>query len=168
MSKIAFFVPFQEMEQQVRKAWEISETQAMENDLYPGSQFEYTIKTYTHGSSQSYERNIDADVIVARGATALGLKQLYLHQDKHVVEIPVTAADLVSSIRRAIKRYGNLPIAITGTFNMTYGSRGVLRSNRYAARLYHSSEVDDLSYEAMVRRAQADGCRIIIGGVHTT
>lgn len=167
MSKIAFFIPYQEMAQTVHKAWEMSEAQALECDLYPGKKFEYTIITYTHKGSLSYVET-DADVLVARGATALGLKQLYLHQDKHVIEVPVTSSDLVGTIRRAINRYGNLPIAITGTFNMTYGSGGVLRSDMYSARLYHSDEVDDRSYEEMVRRAKDDGCKIIIGGVHTT
>ncbi|MGI6028592.1 MAG: sigma 54-interacting transcriptional regulator [Candidatus Heteroscillospira sp.] len=167
MSKIAFIVPFQEMEQQIRRAWEISENESLEANLYPDHQFEYTVQAATL-SAGSPPPDIDADVIVARGATALGLKRLYMHQDKHVVEIPVTAADLVSTIRRAIKRWGNLPIAVTGTFNMTYGSSGVNRANRYNVQVYHSDRVDDRSYEEMVLRAQADGCRIIIGGMHTT
>jgi len=167
MSKIAFIVPFPEMERTVHKAWDVCQTQALENHLYPDRKFEYSIITYTHRGGTP-QVDTDADVIVARGATALGLKQLYLHQNKHVVEIPVTATDLVSTIRRAVKRYGDLPIAITGTFNMTYGSSAVLRSKRYSARLYHSDEVDERSYEAMVRKASDDGCKIIIGGVHTT
>ena len=167
MSKIAFIIPYPEMAQTIHKAWEMSEAQALECNLYPGKSFEYSIITYTHKSSLSYVET-DADVLVARGATALGLKQLYLHQNKHVIEVPVTASDLVGTIRRAVNRYGNLPVAITGTFNMTYGSGGVLRSDMYSARLYHSDQVDDKSYEEMVDRAKADGCKIIIGGVHTT
>jgi len=166
MSKIAFIVPFREMGRTVQKAWEISQAQALENDLYPDRQFEYSVITYIHRGG-SPQVDSDADVIVARGATALGLKQLYLHQNKHVVEIPVTATDLVTTIKRAVRHYGNLPIAITGTFNMTYGSGAILHSSKYKARLYHSNEVDDSSYEAMVRKAMDDGCKIIIGGTHT-
>lgn len=168
MLKIAIVVPFKEMEKQVHTAWAMSESENQSSQLgiYDDEQFEYTVDVLTHtvGSEPKYK---DADVIVARGASALALKKYYADRDTHVVEIPVTPADLVTTIRRAASRYGNLPIGITGTYNMTYGSRGVIRSSRYDVRVYHSDKVSERSYEAMVDSAMRDGRKIIIGGVHS-
>ncbi|MGE4353296.1 MAG: sigma 54-interacting transcriptional regulator [Oscillospiraceae bacterium] len=167
MSKIAFFVPYHAMIQQIRDAWAISEQYTLETSLYTNHKFEYSIRD-NPDSNDKIEDCDGADVLVARGATAILLKQYFLNSDVHVVEIPLTSADLISTIRHALKRYGNLPIAVAGTYNMTYGAQGILKSNRYNIRVYQSREASYNSYEDTVRRAARDGCKIIIGGVHTT
>lgn len=168
MSRIIFVVPYLEMEQQIRAAWQISSQHAQDNNLYnKADDFEYDIVKYLHGSDDVFHYEGKADVIVGRGATALGLRQLLKNEDIHIIEVSLSSSDLIAVTRRAIKKYGNLPIAITGTYNMTYGARGIIRSNRYNIQVYQPLDVSNESYEVMVRRAKRDGCQIVIGGVHT-
>lgn len=108
----------------------------------------------------------NADIFVARGATALELKKLY--PDIPVVEIPVTTMDLVSSIITLQKEnINNQPIALVGFGNISYQAHA-------ASQLCHTSVVpfhfyykhaDTKDISLLLDEISSKGFRYIIGGV---
>lgn len=108
----------------------------------------------------------NADIFVARGATAIELKKLY--PDTPVVEIPVTTMDVVSSIITLKKEnINNEPIALVGFGNISYQARA-------ASQLCHTSVVpfhfyyknaDTEHISMLLDEISSKGFRCIIGGV---
>ena len=112
-----------------------------------------------------FNRHYDADVIVSRGGTAMGLKSgNYLTP---VVEIPITSKDLDSSIATAIGEYGMRRVGFVGTDNMVYNLRYITPRPNLSAKIYRIPSVDKEDLIDGVERAVADGAEIIIGGSNT-
>ncbi|OAA90730.1 sigma 54-interacting transcriptional regulator [Clostridium ljungdahlii] len=108
----------------------------------------------------------NADIFVARGATAMKLKKLY--PNIPVVEIPVTTMDLVSSIITLQKEnINNDPIALVGFGNISYQAHAaskLCKTHIVPFHFYYKNT--DAEYISMLLdKISSKGFRYIIGGV---
>jgi len=113
---IAFAINYPEMEPLIRDVFD-NQTQLLhESDV---SQ-EYQLQIIHASSTDSLLRyNIQADVLIARGANAYDLRRIGYHIP--VVELIISGIDLVLALDKAKKTYGIKPTAVLGSFNMIPG-----------------------------------------------
>ncbi|MBQ9008226.1 MAG: sigma 54-interacting transcriptional regulator [Clostridia bacterium] len=107
----------------------------------------------------------DADVIVSRGGTAASLKARNVL--KPVVEIPITAGDMVSSIRMALARHGNMPIGVVGTINTIRSVYFMKKDFPVPVKPYPTASVNIRDLVDGMERAVEDGCQLILAGHRT-
>jgi transcriptional regulator with PAS, ATPase and Fis domain len=159
MIQIAFVVPDSVLVDVVRRAWDLHDSLFGRNE-----ELQYTVD-YEIMPDKIMKDHGDADVIVCRGGTAAALKKKNLLRP--IVEIPITISDIVVSVRRAIKQYGESPIGAVGTINTIRS----LYLSRYkfpvSVKPYPTAsvEIDDLIVG--MERAVKDGCGIILAGHNT-
>ncbi len=156
MTHIAFVVPSPALVPVVHEAW------ALHDKIFGESQnFDYTVDCELSPDvilSQHY----NADVIVSRGGTAAGLKKKnYLTP---VVEIPVTVADLTYSIEQAISEHGPLPIGVVGTINTIRAVFYMEQRFPVPVKGYATNSVNIRDLIDGMKRAVADGCKLILAG----
>lgn len=104
---------------------------------------------------------LDADVFIARGLITEELKRL--HPWTTVVEVPI-GYEMVATIMEAVKRHGNLPVAVIGSFNMVYASHGIGDVLEIDLKQYIQESNEDYMIKRDLDRIEADGKRIIITG----
>ena len=110
-------------------------------------------------------RHYSADVIVSRGGTAASLKDRNCLMP--VVEIPITSADLVTSIRKAFERFGELPMGVVGTVNTVRGVHFMREKFSVPVKSYITASVGFRDLIDGMERAVADGCKVILAGHNT-
>ena len=110
-------------------------------------------------------RMTDADVVVSRGGTAASLKARNVL--KPVVEIPITGSDMITSIRMALAKYGNMPIGVVGTINTIRSIYFMKKEFPVPVKPYVTASVNIRDLVDGMERAVADGCQLILAGHRT-
>lgn len=120
--------------------------------------------------SQIYAEKVDpysynADIIVARGFTAVALKKL--HPDIPVVELPITAIDVISSIiTLQNENTNNEPIALVGFGDISHQAHiaSQLCHVPVASFKYDYINKNDNDISMMLDKISSKGFRYIVGG----
>ncbi|AGF58169.1 transcriptional regulator with PAS, ATPase and Fis domain [Clostridium saccharoperbutylacetonicum] len=108
----------------------------------------------------------NADIFVARGATAIQIKKLY--PNTPVVEIPVTTMDVVSSVISLQKENtNNSPIALVGFGNISYQSHFASQLCNTPVIPFHFSyhDISTNHISKLLDKIDSDGFKYIIGGI---
>ena len=163
MIQIAFVVPYPEMEPIIHETWQLHTEEYKKTKLEDQLDFSYFVDTGISPSNIA-SRKYNADVIVSRGGTALGLKEM--HYFTPIIEIPLTSRDIRQAINKAIESYGRLPIGIVGTRNMLSTVNMMDRSD-IDVKVFITESVDEHILIQGVNEAVKSGRQIIIGGINT-
>ena len=159
MTKIAFVVPDPSLVQVVHDAWTLHEK------IFGKSRdLAYTVDCEIQPEAV-LSRHYDADVIVSRGGTAAALKEHNLLTP--VVEIPITSSDITTSIQKAIRIHGQIPIGVVGTPNTVRGVYFLRRKFPMSVTPYPTTSVKIRDLIEGMERAVADGCKLILAGHRT-
>lgn len=108
----------------------------------------------------------NADIIVARGFTAITIKKLY--PDIAVVEIPITTMDVVSSAFTLQKdNINNEPIALIGFGDISFQAHTASQLLNFPIIPYdfYNDNVNDEYISMTLNKISSKGIRHIIGGV---
>lgn len=160
MLSIAFIPPYFGMSDFVKDVFQQHEAE-YENLHEESEQFE--LKIYEGIlADKVLETGLEADVVIARGTTAFGLRKKQF--ELPVVELPITMTDVFIQINEIKKNYGDIKIAVVGTENMTvqaveFGRLIGLNINKYEL---FSTQLPHI--ESAVKRAVTDNCKVILGG----
>jgi PAS domain S-box-containing protein len=116
MIKIAVIAPYEEFGELFKKTFQKHDEKVhKENE----EQSEYEIEViveYNHENIQKLK--LDSNVVIARGFSAYLLRNRESYVP--VVEIPVTANDIIRCLVESQKRYGSKPVVVIGTRNVIY------------------------------------------------
>lgn len=159
MTQIAFVVPDPSLVRVVHDAWSLYEK------LFGQRQdMQYTVDCEIQ-PEVVVSRHYDADVIVSRGGTAASLKDRNVLTP--VVEIPITISDMAYSIRRALAKYGEMPIGVVGTINTIRSVYFMKKDFPVSVKPYPTASVNIRDLIDGMEQAVADGCRLILAGHRT-
>jgi Transcriptional regulator containing PAS, AAA-type ATPase, and DNA-binding domains len=164
MAKILFVIPKDETKNLITKTIE-------EYTSYYISTFNEKEDIDIEMVTQIYGEKIDpyiynADIIVARGFTALTIKKLY--PDIPVVEIPISTMDVVSCVIKLQKgNINNEPIALVGFGDISYQTNTASQLCHVPIVPYnfYYKNIDDNYISLLLDEISSKGFRYIIGGV---
>lgn len=164
MAKILFVIPREETKSLVSKT-------ITEYKDYYISTFNEKEDSEIEIVAQIYGEHIDphmynADIIVARGFTALIIKKLY--PDIPVVEIPISAMDVISCVLKLQKKnINNEPIALIGFGDISYQARiaSQLCNVSVVPHNFYNKNITDEYISNLLDEISSKGFRHIIGGV---
>ena len=156
MPHIAFVVPNPTLIPVVHKAWKLYERIFGKNP-----ELRYTVDCEIMPDAVVL-RHYSADVIVSRGGTAASLKEF--NRTTPVVEIPITTSDMAFSIQAAIDRYGEMPIGVVGTMNTIRCVYFGRMDFPVRVKPYPTASVNIRDLIDGMKRATADGSRLILAG----
>lgn len=116
MIKITVIAPYEEFGELFKKTFlEHDEKVHKENE----DQSEYEIEVIVeYDQKRIREMRLDCNVVVARGFSAYLLRNLDCYVP--VVEIPVTANDIIRCLLESKERFGNKKVVVMGTKNIIY------------------------------------------------
>lgn len=106
---------------------------------------------------------LDYDAIIARGATAAAIRQLYC--DVPVIDLQVTGYDILRAVHRCRQEHGAGKAAIIGSGNMICGVQSILDVLGEDICCYTISEEEDA--ESCVLQARQNGIATVISGAMT-
>ncbi|KYZ76036.1 Fis family transcriptional regulator [Anaerosporomusa subterranea] len=106
---------------------------------------------------------LDCDAIIARGATAAAIRQIY--RDIPVIDLQVTGYDIIRAVYRCRQDHGAGKVAIIGSGNMIYGVQSILDVLGEDICCYTISKEDDAEF--CVLQARHSGVEAVIGGAMT-
>ena len=148
---VVFIIPYPELEEKVN---EIFQTHPLRARLRK------RIEMRTANELESVSFNARSDVIIARGYTACGLRNLI--SDLPVIELPITAYDLIRALNECISLYSPKKVAFIGNYTALAEAEELGNTVHRAIHSYHSESID--SIDETIERAVADGCTAFIGG----
>jgi transcriptional regulator with PAS, ATPase and Fis domain len=124
---------------------------------------DYAFEAVVCLEKESYQLELDSDVIIARGSTANALKK----RDKYipVVEIPVAGNDLIRCLYKSKLIIDAHKVAVLGSKNMIFGAEDLSEIVELDIHSYLMETVDDMP--ALVDAVKDNGCDALIGGVTT-
>jgi len=154
VGKITCFIPYPEV-------GTIIEELVRELD---GEHWELEIIQANYASQIAAWRNVDTDVIISRGITAIAARQRY--PDIPVVDIQVTGYDLMRALRLSQQRFPDKRTAIVGSATMIYGARAI--EELTDLRFEFAEVIDETDAVPTIARLQESGVAVIIGGVMPT
>ena len=147
MIKIVFFAPYPQIFSDIRGVFD---------DRPDRDEFEYEIR---QDITNNPLKDLDADIIIARGFTARSLRRAGLP----CTELQVSGYDIMAAIFKCRKLAPDCArIAIIGPFNMIYGSEainGILSELRVTPYITD----DETLLEDTLRRALEDGNTAVVG-----
>ena len=155
MAKIVFVVPYPEMQS-------IVETTFREE---PGEDWQLHIELVIGVRDIGGQRDFAADVVVARGVTAVALRQMF--PDTPVVDLPVSGYDILRAVKECQRRFAARRIGIVGARDMIYGAAGVCEILE-DVELVVAEVKDEGDAEPIIRQLRDQGVEVIIGGVMST
>ena len=159
VTRIAFVVPDPTMIEVVHAAW------AQHDKLFgKDPDLQYTVDCELQ-PDVIVSRHYQADVIVSRGGTAANLRARNILIP--VVEIPVTSNDIVTSINKAIERYGELPVGVVGTIHTIRSVYFMQQTFPVPVKPYPTKSINIRDLIDGMERAVADGCKLILAGHNT-
>jgi PAS domain S-box-containing protein len=106
---------------------------------------------------------LDCDAIIARGATAAAIRQIY--RDIPVIDLQVTGYDIIRAVYRCRQEHDPGKVAIIGSGNMIYGVQSILDVLGEDICCYTISKEEDA--ESCVLQARQGGVATVIGGAMT-
>lgn len=105
----------------------------------------------------------DTDVIIARGATALNLREM--NYDVPVVELPIPGYDLTNALYQLKKQYNCKKVGAIGSINMIMGISSLAQVMGMEIKSYYMYKNEDI--KSLVDQAVSEGMEAIVGGVNT-
>ena len=103
--------------------------------------------------------DLNADVVIARGFSALTMKQ----RGCLCAELKVGGYDVIAAVLKARKQKPDIShIAITGAFNMIYGVE-TIQDAFPDIRLSSYPVTSELLLDETIQKAIADGCEMLVG-----
>lgn len=113
MIRIVFLAPFEELKELAEQVF----AEGSENDRSDRSYDFQAILAPT--TSHALSQDLNADVIIARGATAFDLKRQGFPVP--IVELVISGEDMLNVLFMLKERYGQAPAGIIGSVNMILG-----------------------------------------------
>ncbi|MDR1520405.1 MAG: sigma 54-interacting transcriptional regulator [Planctomycetota bacterium] len=107
---------------------------------------------------------IDADTIIARGVLSSQLKQS--NREAAIIDVPI-GSEVATAAWRAFERYGRLPMAIIGSFNIVHAAHGLEDVLKADIKYYLQRSNAGEDIERILDKVAADGRRIVLCGVNT-
>ncbi|BCZ44929.1 Fis family transcriptional regulator [Clostridium gelidum] len=163
MAKILFVLPLKELKNLVSKTIE-------EYNNYCISSFNEKVDLEIETVVQIFGEKIDvqqynADIIVARGYTAVTLKKL--HPDIPIVEIPITTMDVVSSAKKLQKKnINNEQIALIGFGDISLQANVASQiCNMTITPCNYCYQNNILDIHKLIDEISTNGFKYIIGGM---
>ena len=162
MIKISFIVP---IPSQVDLVYRTYREHSAEYAKTSEDTHSYAFSAYS--ASQFHEvpaEALNADIIIARGIIASEIKRDL--PNIAVVNVPI-GGELVTTIYSALKAYGNLPVAVSGSFNVIYSTQGIDSVLDADIGTYLLTSNADEAIKALMDKIIADGRRIVVCGPNT-
>lgn len=161
MIKIAMVVPFESMQELALQVFD-EHTQFEQKTSQNNLHFEFsTIRASTTEEVRSL--NLDADVVIARGAIASDLRRCSYWIP--VVELAISGEDLLSILYQLKQQYGAVPAAIIGSDNMILGIEDLARQVGVDVTPYRLTQSTEEEIYRNVEQAISDGKKVILGGM---
>ena len=154
MGKITCFIPYPEVGTTI---------QELIGDL-DDEHWELEIIQANYASQIAQWQNVDTDVIISRGITAIAARERY--PDIPVVDIQVTGYDMMRAVRESQQRFPGARMAIVGSANMTYGAKII--EELMAVSVEVVAVVNETDATPTIARLKENGVDVIIGGVMPT
>lgn len=155
MGKIVFVVPYPEMGAIVEKTFHEE----------PSAGWELHIELVVGVRDLGGERDFSADVVVARGVTAVALKRML--PDTPIVDLPVSGYDILRAVTECKRRFAAKRIGIVGSRDMIYGADGI-GEILDDVELVVTEVRDEEEAEPVIREMRIKGVDVVIGGVMST
>lgn len=138
---------------------EIMTTQRKSGELIHQYSFEVLQASATN---ELLSLQLDADVIIVRGAAAYELQRNNYHIP--VVELTISSSDIVSSLLTLQEQYGAIPAGIVGSPNMLLGIEELAKHLKIDITPYILSNSSEKEVQYQTDKAISDGKQVIIGG----
>lgn len=164
MAKILFVLPREEIKALVSKTIEEYKDYYQPN-FNEKKELEIELVVQLYGEKVDIPK-YNADIVVARGFTAITLKKLY--PDIPIVEIPITTIDVVSAVKTLQKdNVHNEPIALIGFGDISFQAHTASQLCHVSVEPYDFKyiNVDDTYISMLLDEISLQGFRHIIGGV---
>ena len=151
MINLIFIIPYPELEEKVNQIFKTHPLRA---------QLKKRIEMRTADELNRFVFNAHSDVIIARGYTVYGLRRMI--PDLPVIELPITAYDLIRSLNECISRYAPQKVAFIGNYAALDDAAELGNIVRCGVQSYYAASVEEV--DQVVGQAAADGCTAFIGG----
>ncbi|MDY3617605.1 sigma 54-interacting transcriptional regulator [Agathobaculum sp.] len=161
MIRIMMAVPFEDMTDLAYAVWAEAEQFAREQQ-WDEEEYEFTVAKAST-TQEVFRLEPDVDVVIARGATAYDLQRNHFHIP--VVELMISANDLLQTILQVRETYGNIPAAFIGSPNMFEGIDRLAESLQIDCQPFYLKENTEEEIYRNVEAAVDSGRRVIIGGM---
>ncbi len=149
MGKIIFFIP------------RLQDAALVEEILNKENNSKWTLEVcFAKGVRQISQRKIQADVVIARGLTGYAAKRL-LH-DTPVIELPITAYDILRAVIDCRKAFGVQKIAIVGSPDMVCNVNTIKEISGMEIEILLIE--DEADGERKISEARLRGVTTVIGG----
>ena len=161
MIRIVFLAPFEELKELAEQVFaEVSGNDRTGQSS--GRHYEFCAML-APTTAQALSLDLNADVIIARGATAFDLKRQGFPVP--VVELVISGEDTLNMLYLLKERYGQTPAGIIGSVNMILGIEDTAEKIGVNLTPYYLEENTDEEIYRVVSRAVAEGKKVILGGM---
>lgn len=161
MVKIVMISPFEDMEELAVQIFE-EHTRFSKRETLEAEAYEFKVVS-AQTTAAVLDLNLDADVIIARGATAFDLKRSHFRIP--VVELVITGDDILTVLYQLKQQYGDTPAAILGSSNMILGIEEIATRVGVNITPYYLDQSTDEEVYRNVQQALMDGKKVILGGM---
>lgn len=151
MINLIFIIPYPELESKVNEVFKNHPLKA---------RLRKRIEMRTAGELDDFSFNAQSDVIIARGYTACGLHKII--PNLPVIELPITAYDLIRALNECISLYSPKKVAFIGNYAALVEAEELGSVVSCDVQSYHAASVDHI--DRVIELAAADGCNAFIGG----
>lgn len=159
--RIVFLAPFEELKELAEQVFaEVSGNDRTGQSS--GRHYEFCAML-APTTAQALSLDLNADVIIARGATAFDLKRQGFPVP--VVELVISGEDTLNMLYLLKERYGQTPAGIIGSVNMILGIEDTAEKIGVNLTPYYLEENTDEEIYRVVSRAVAEGKKVILGGM---
>lgn len=148
---LVFIIPYPDLEEKVNEIFQNHPLRA---------RLRKRIEMRTADELERFSFNAHSDVIIARGYTACGLRKITPHLP--IIEIPITAYDLIRALNECIEQYSPKKVAFIGNYTALAEANELSSVVRCDIQSYHSSSVEEI--KKTLDQAIVDGCTAFIGG----
>lgn len=161
MIRIVLIAPFEDLKKEAEQVF----AECMENDRAEqnGARAYDLCVLLAPTTAQALSLDLDADVIIARGATAFDLKRRGFPLP--IVELVISGEDTLNVLYNLKEHYGQTPAAMIGSTNMILGIEQTAQKIGVNVTPYYLEENTDEEIYRVVMRAVADGKKVILGGM---
>lgn len=167
MAKILFVVPTEKMKEMVYKTIEEHETYYK---FITDEEEDFQIEVIVNLSADIINNKVyNADIFVARALTAQELKKQY--RDIPIVEIPITATDVVLSLREMQEKYTiKEPVALIGFSDISHQADNASKicNTTIKAFNYYRYGLTPDKLSTLLDDLFQEGFRYVIGGLSAT
>lgn len=150
MMKIMFIIPYKEIEEQIE-------------GFLAEAKGEGVVFNTTHivGTQETFLKECDSDIVVARGITYLALKNNL--KNVPVIEIAVTGYDIIQAINECKKKYNSKKIAIIASESIIYDVGSLKEITNLEIEVYKIVNEEDI--RCALKNAKAHGADTVVGGL---